>query len=536
MDTEEPLNRAAAARFNIPYLFPYQRLVISNILEGAGYFSGGTVGDESTCTAGNPDAFFDSIASEDCFQRQIAVLPTGAGKSLCFMLPGVLMEGITIILFPLLSLLADQKRRLDEQHIASELLRGGQRGAERRAAWRRLESGQSRFLLSNPETMTAPEALDRLEGLNVSHLVIDEAHTLPMWGKEFRPALLQIPALIESCRPKMISAFTATASDKVLAQLQSLLFPDEAAHVIRANPDRPNISYHVIESLCKLYDLRRLLAPDYPFCLPRPTIVFCSTRMQTQRCAMYLRRAFGSREIYFYHAGLEREEKQRVQEWFFDSTDGILCCTNAFGMGVDKKNIRTVIHFNLSRSIEAFLQESGRGGRDSEPAYSVVLYDIYDKAVGESLKAAGKQVSSKAPRFRRLLTAVTDPHKCVRDSLMEEMGSEPVFCNGCDVCTRSRPYEPTGHRAILNFFRVYPGRYTDREAATVLSGQRSSAEMEQGYQRMFGFAGLQDWRLEEIEAAIECLVKAGELKQPRRGFRRGCIRPRYKGFKTQRLL
>lgn len=527
MQIEEPLNRAAKENFDIPYLFPYQRLVISNILEGADYYCGETC---STAGIGGTEA------AGEAFHRQIAVLPTGAGKSLCFMLPGVLLEGVTIIMFPLLSLMADQKRRLDEQKIAAEILRGGQTETERSAAWRRLESGHSRFLLSNPETLTTPAALRRLAALSITHLVIDEAHTLPMWGQEFRPALLRIPALREACRPKMTSAFTATASDTVLSQLQRILFPDETAHVIRANPDRPNISYHVLESLCKLFDLRRLLDPAYRYCLPRPAIVFCSTRIQTQRCAMYLRNAFGSRKIYFYHAGLRREEKQCVQEWFFDSTDGILCCTNAFGMGVDKKNIRTVIHYNLSRSVEAFLQESGRGGRDGQPAYSVVLYDVFDKAAAAAAATeTGKSESSTPSRFARLLTAVSEPGKCVRAGLLEAMGSEAVLCSGCDVCMRSRPRYPVGGRAILNFFRVYPGRHTGSEAAAILSGRRSRVEMEQGYRRMFGFGSLHDWQLTEIETAIDCLIRSGDLKKPRWKLRRGCIRPGKSNIRIRRL-
>ena len=118
-------------------------------------------------------------------------------------------------------------------------------------------------------------------------------------------------------------------------------------HVIRANADRPNISYHVIESLFKRHDLRRLLDPEYPYALPRPALVFCSTRKQAQRCAMQLRRSLGSGEIFFYHAGLEREEKQRIQKWFFHSNDGILTATNAFGMGVDCYMLYKLLHFKL---------------------------------------------------------------------------------------------------------------------------------------------------------------------------------------------
>src|SRR6056297_4285657 len=342
LEWEDPVSRAAQEHFGIPYLFPYQRLVISNVLEAAGYFD--LTPKQQEITDGPP-------------RRQLVVLPTGAGKSLCFMLPGVLLADITLLIFPLLSLMADQLRRLDEQGIPAALLSGGLSRQEKEEIWKRAAAGELKFLLSNPETLIQPLSLEHLRAIPIAHVVLDEAHTIPTWGVQFREALLRVPEIIQACRPDMVSAFTATASEKIEADLQALFaHPVPAApaddacgdaadgngkykagdelplHVIRATPDRPNISYHVIESLCKIHDLRRLLDPEYPYALPRPAIVFCATRKQAQRCAMQLRRSLGSGEIYFYHAGLERTEKQTVQKWFFHSDDGILTATNAFGI------------------------------------------------------------------------------------------------------------------------------------------------------------------------------------------------------------
>jgi len=350
---EDPVSRAARERFGIPYLFPYQRLVISNVLEAAGYF------DHTPEQPKQPeqDDHNEQEITDGPPRRQLVVLPTGAGKSLCFMLPGVLLTNITLLVFPLLSLMADQLRRLEEQGIPAALLSGGLSRQEKEEIWQRAAAGKLKFLLSNPETLIQPRSLEHLRALPVAHVVLDEAHTIPTWGVQFREALLRVPEIIQACRPDMVSAFTATASEKIEADLQALFaHPVPAApaddacgdaadgngkykagdelplHVIRANPDRPNISYHVIESLCKIHDLRRLLDPEYPYALPRPAIVFCATRKQAQRCAMQLRHSLGSGEIYFYHAGLEREEKQHIQKWFFHSDDGILTATNAFGI------------------------------------------------------------------------------------------------------------------------------------------------------------------------------------------------------------
>lgn len=194
-------------------------------------------------------------------------------------------------------------------------------------------------------------------------------------------------------------------------------------------------------------------------------------------------------------------------------------------MGVDKADVRSVIHFNLSRSVEAFLQESGRGGRDTKPAYSVVLYDAYDRET-----AAG----NSDLRYARLLEALTNRNGCVRDSLMAAMGSPPPACNGCDICLHSRPIEPRGFREILNFFYVYPSRFNCSEAAEILCGDHSIAEQRRGYRHFFGFGSMKSWSRDEVKAAVMCLQAAGSLKKPRRGVRQGFLVRNYP--KIQRPL
>jgi len=578
------LTTATQKYFSLTYLFPWQRLVISNILEGAGYFGSPNRKDDEIFTE-NTDLHFSPEPTDICADiphRQVAILPTGAGKSLCFMLPGVLLEGITVILFPLLSLMSDQKRRLDEQEIPAELLRGGQNRKEREAAWQRLENspedGQNpdmkrpRFLLSNPETLIQPAALRRLSSLPIDHLVIDEAHTVPMWGREFRPALTRIPEIIDAIRPKMTSAFTATASDSVLAGIQEILFPNEPAHVIRANPDRPNISYNVIPVLSKRRELRRLLAriiparqmpaaaypgcginlcqnqgseqeiehkppnslknhnpdpnqqpnPDTHFCpnplrVPRPALIFCPTRAIAEQTAARLRRDLGEDEIFFYHAGLEREEKKQIEEWFFGSSNGILTATTAYGMGVDKSNIRTVIHHSPSRSVEAFLQESGRAGRDGGPSYSIVLVPWTGRGSERTMELDRNQ------RQSALLSILQEREQCLRKGLLSAMGSPCEMCWGCDICDKSRPVLPEGFREIMLFFRKNRYRFTIPQASELIQGADAVRVRRGLLPPVPGTGGLSHWSRDEIEKAISVLIRRGALKKPRRGFRRGLV-------------
>ncbi|MGC9313563.1 MAG: helicase-related protein, partial [Sediminispirochaetaceae bacterium] len=354
----------------------------------------------------------------------------------------------------------------------------------------------------------------------------------------FRPALTRIPEIIAAAAPRMTSAFTATASDDVLAGIQEILFPDEPAHVIRADPDRPNISYHVIPVLSKRRELRRLLgrtrrtsgtggaasptpliddpfeAPN-PLRVPRPALIFCSSRDGTEQLAETLRRDLDEDDIYFYHAGLERAEKKQIEDWFFGSNTGILCATTAYGMGVDKKNIRTVIHQDLSSSVEAFLQESGRGGRDGAPAYSIVLLELGGSTTGTTERQDQRQ--------QALAQAFRDDTRCLRENLLALMGGGCEMCWGCDVCHRSRPARPHGQMELMAFFRVHTYRYTVTQAAELLQGVDSARPNRTPWNLCAGYGCLQDWRREEIEEAIAVLITAGYLKKPRRGLWRGLV-------------
>ena len=221
----------AAAPFGVTYLFPYQRLVITNVLDD----------------------------SEDSIPRQIVVLPTGAGKTLCFQLPAALLPGITIVLYPLLSLMADQLRRAEAAGLGTAILKGGQPRGEREEIWRRIDSNEIRIVLTNPETLAGEQVLRRLSRLEISHLVIDEAHCVSEWGETFRPSYLELGRVISTLAPRVTTAFTATASPPVLEAVRTHLFGDDGAHLIQAVPDRPNIAYSVLHTPAKAFALRSLL-------------------------------------------------------------------------------------------------------------------------------------------------------------------------------------------------------------------------------------------------------------------------------------
>jgi RecQ family ATP-dependent DNA helicase len=382
----------ATERLGLHFIFPYQRLVVHSILR----------------TVAFPE-------SEEARPFEIVVLPTGAGKSLCFQLPTVVVPGITVIVFPLLALIADQKRRLDTLGIPAGVLTGGVSREARRAvladARAGAKDGSLRVLLSNPETLRSREICAALADLPISHLVVDEAHCIIEWGETFRPAYLELEGIIARLNPLRLTAFTATASPQLQARIAARLRPDTPWSAVAGNPDRPNIHYAVMRTPSIDHALTWLLrggaapassaansnasatdataaasapspasqrrgrpAPDFAP-LERPAIVFCPTRDESERTARLLRLRLRDPEIRFYHAGLEREEKTALEQWFFTADHAVLCSTSAYGMGVDKSNIRTVIHRAAPATVESYLQESGRGGRDGEAARAVLLVE-----------------------------------------------------------------------------------------------------------------------------------------------------------------
>ena len=345
--------------FHLASLYPYQNLVIRSILERGGLYG------KTARTAAEP--------------TQLVVLPTGSGKSVCFMLPALLLEGLTVVVYPLLSLMNDQMRRMEHLGCRAVMLRGGQTAVERQAVWKQLEEGTSRFVISNAETLSHPPVCERLARLRVSLLVIDEAHTVTQWGESFRPAYLGLHAISRQLNPSQVVAFTATASPRIIERVTKILFGGERPHMVYGNPDRPNIRYRVLPSLVKMHDLQMLVTCAYS----RPMLIFCSSRARCEHVAWELYFRTGVSDVRYYHAGLARDERERTESWFFHSTSGILVSTSAYGMGVDKRDIRTVIHLDIPADTESFLQESGRAGRDGSTANSIVLV-----GTGDSLKAA----------------------------------------------------------------------------------------------------------------------------------------------------
>ncbi len=425
-EADDPVLSVAKNVFGVSHLYPWQRLVIGNILDAASDMAAGAFGLSDNFTQGLEGGGSSSLANDFaadatdifCLGRQIVLLPTGAGKSMCFLLPAVMLSGPTLIFYPLLALMADQKRRLEQNGIECVVFRGGQSPAEREENFRRLEAG-AKVILANPEVLQDGRLLERLKAAKISHIAIDEAHCVAEWGDSFRPAYLTLGKIIQDLAVPLVTAFTATASPTVLDRVSQLLF-NGSVHIVRGESDRPNIRYSVEYAWAKKKAVLRLAATE-----EKPMIVFCGTRAKSEDMARELCENFGRDKVRFYHAGLSREEKAAVEKWFFPKKDAILCCTCAFGMGVDKADVRTVVHYEPSPTAESYIQEAGRGGRDKKVSKAILLWSREDSFKYENFPAKSRE---------RVLKEFAESRRCRRQLLLDALGGEKAICSGCDIC------------------------------------------------------------------------------------------------------
>ncbi|QXT39782.1 DNA helicase RecQ [Gymnodinialimonas ceratoperidinii] len=361
----------------------------------------------------------------------LAIMPTGGGKSLCFQLPALMREGVTVVISPLIALMRDQVRGLREAGVAAGALTSGNTPEETDAVWEGLEDGSLKLLYIAPERLASSGTERMLARANVSLVAVDEAHCVSQWGHDFRPDYLRLGALKRALNVPL-AAFTATADAETRAEICERLF-DTEPDVFLHGFDRPNLS---LAFEVKNQPRQQILS----FAAARkgqPGIVYCGTRAKTETLAKALRDEGHS--ACHYHGGMEAEDR-RVVETRFNQEDGlIVCATVAFGMGVDKPDIRWVAHADLPKSIEGYYQEIGRAGRDGAPADTLTLYGPDDirfrrQQVDEGL-APPERKSADHARLNALL-GLAEAQGCRRKVLLSYFGDDAEDCGNCDLCAK----------------------------------------------------------------------------------------------------
>ncbi len=362
----------------------------------------------------------------------LVLMPTGGGKSLCYQLPAMLRPGTGIVVSPLIALMQDQVTALEQIGARAACLHSGLEESAARGVWRRLHAGQLDLLYVAPERLLTESFLATLDGLDLALFAIDEAHCVSQWGHDFRPEYLQLARLAQRYPAVPRIALTATADPptrrEILARLQL-----EQARCFVTGFDRPNIRYQVRGKSQPMRQLLRFLAAEHE---GDSGVVYCLSRKRTEEVAGKLR-AEGI-DALAYHAGLDSATRNEHQKRFVADETEVIVATVAFGMGIDKPDVRFVAHYDPPRSLEAYYQETGRAGRDGLPASAFMLYGIGDIAMARRMIERGEAEESRRQVEHRKLDALLgycETTRCRRALLLEYFGEQPEeSCGNCDTC------------------------------------------------------------------------------------------------------
>ena len=424
------------------------------------------------------------VAGEDV----LAILPTGAGKSLCFQLPAMVREGLTVVVSPLIALMRDQVRALRSAGVEAGALTSANSDEETEEIFEAIDAGRLKLLYIAPERLASAGTERLLARAGVSFLAIDEAHCVSQWGHDFRPDYLRIGALRHALGRIQTAAFTATADAETRVEIVQKVFGEAGApRTFIEGFDRPNL---FLEFRPKAKPRAQLLE----FCKSRrgrAGIIYAGSRNKTELLAQALRDE-GIAAMH-YHAGMEPEARRAAEERFQIEDGLVVCATIAFGMGVDKPDIRYVLHADLPKSIEAYYQEIGRGGRDGLPAETLTLYGPDDirlrrAQIDEGLAPPERKAADHA-RLNALL-ALAEAPDCRRTTLLGYFGEEHAGgCAGCDLC-RDTPERFDGteavRKALSTIFRTEE-RYGVGHLIDVLLGNETEKVRNAGHTRVSTF-------------------------------------------------
>ncbi len=446
----------------------------------------------------------------------VVVLPTGGGKSLCYQAPAMCREGLAVVVSPLISLMKDQVDALVSNGIPAAFVNSTQSAAERSRVSDDLRGGRFKLLYVSPEKLVQDRMVEFLKDLNVSTFAIDEAHCVSEWGHDFRPEYRQLNLLRENFPTIGLHAYTATATQRVREDIVKSLRLRQP-NILIGSFDRPNLIYKVERRKSGLGQVREILDRHKG----ESGIIYCTTRADVDKLSLELNGQ--DFQTLPYHAGMSDDERRRNQESFIEERCDIIVATVAFGMGIDKSNVRFVIHYGMPKALENYQQESGRSGRDGLEAECCLLYSgsemvRWRKMIDESPPGPAHEAAFQSlEAMTRFATGVTCRHKSLVNYFGQELPAEQAeSCGACDVCLGQLDLVEdslvVGQKILSSIFRQEQ-RFGSDYTTMVLKGSKEQRVLQNGHDQLSTYGLLADAPQKSIRDWVEQLVGQNFLKK-----------------------
>lgn len=442
----------------------------------------------------------------------LGIMPTGGGKSICYQIPAILLEGVTVVISPLISLMKDQVDTLKEYGISAELVNSTLSTTEFREIMDNARAGQYKMLYVAPERLETESFISFIQEVPIAMVAVDEAHCVSQWGHDFRPSYRRIDEMIRRMpkRP-IISAFTATATPLVKADIVALLGLKQPFEYV-SSFDRPNLYFEVRKPDNKLHEIQKYLKEH----IDESGIIYCATRKNVDEVCERLNH-MGILATK-YHAGLSEHERTQNQEDFLFDKVPIIVATNAFGMGIDKPNVRFVIHFNMPKNMEGYYQEAGRAGRDGDNAECLLLFSTQDIMTNRYLIEMGSTNGGRASEYEKLNSMVDycNTESCLRNYILNYFGQvaleEP--CHNCGNCNNEIEKTDMTIEAqkILSCVKRMQERFGSSQVADVLKGANTAKIREMRFNELSTYGIMRDYPKDTIKELISFLIAEGYLR------------------------